>query len=62
MIGENGRWREVSYALASFFYFILGGDLRRRGVKRWENGKWRGRGVVLRRVVVQHSGGWAGEK
>lgn len=24
MIGENGRWREVSYALASFFYFILG--------------------------------------
>ena len=44
-----------------FFYLSLGADLRRRGVKRWGNGKWRGRRVVLRRVVAQYSGGWVGD-
>ena len=60
---RNREKREVSYALASFFYLSLGGaDLRWRGVKGRENGKWRGRRVVLCRVVVQHSGGWVGEE
>lgn len=58
---EKKEKREVSYALASFFLFeFRGADLKRRGVKGWGNGKWRGRRVVLRRVVVQHSGGWVG--
>ena len=30
--------------------------------KKGGDGKWRGRRGVLRRVVVQYSGGWVGEE